>query len=165
MPLFNPGTFAPAGSQATYSKRLMRTSGNITANGTSWANLDTGLDLTLSAAAGHWVEVGVNGLWNNDNVFGCLDAVSLVSGSPVSTWSHGAAEDNAQFGVQGWLGPFVGSAPYYPISGGIPRLLVAGDISNATVTIRFRVRTNTATNKILLATAAQPLVVWARNHG
>ena len=142
------------------SAHARRTSGNLTLNSTSWANLDTGLDLVLPAYAGDVVEVGLTARWNNESVFVGLDAVSLVSGSPVVTWSQNAAEGALALGVGGWEG----WNGYGSVGGSVLKLIAATDLTSGVLTIRFRYRTNTAANKLLYA-STDPLNVFAINHG
>src|SRR5687768_15699053 len=85
----------PAGSFSTVKARLdgavlharfTRTAGNITANSTTWANLNTGMDLTLTTPTGDWADVGVSALWGTEAVFAHMNAVSVVAASPVTSW-------------------------------------------------------------------------------
>lgn len=152
-----PGA-SPFGTSAAYD-RGQRTSGDITCNSTTWANLDNNLDLDLTGAvAGDWVMVGVNFRWNNEAVFAWIDCVTVVGGSPVNSLSgaNGASGE----GVSGWGSV---SASYAMIGGSIAYQLVSGDIeAGGAVKLRFRYRTLTAANKTIRATTDGPLTVWAR---
>lgn len=139
-----------------------RTVGNLTLNGTAWANLDTGLDLVLDAASGDIVIVGMSGRFQSENVAAFLDVASLVSASPVNYWAEDGAENSSSQGVQAWKGP---NGVEVPFGGSIMRTLVSGDIAGGTLTLRFRARTFTASNKVLSASTNIPLDVWAINYG
>jgi hypothetical protein len=132
-----------------------------------WANVDTGLDLTLNASTGDVIEyvpslVGPNGY----NVSVYFDVATIVSGSVVNAFSTEGPQNNALYGVSGWY--FTNSSViniYQTVSGSIFYTLQAGDISSGTVTLRFRYRSDTATNRVIYADTNFPLKVWARNHG
>lgn len=128
-----------------------RTAGNLTINGTSWANLDTGLDLVLTAAAGDEVLISVTGFWGGEAVYAFLDAVSIVSGSPVNSWASNGAPDASGQGVRSWWGK---TGTDWDIGGSISRTLVSGDISGGTVTLRLRTRTFSSANKTFLASTS-----------
>ena len=138
-----------------------RTSGNITANSTSWANVDTGLDLVLTAASGDYIECGFSAFMANQAVNLGIDVASIVSASPVNYISGGGGASD--YGVQAWLAGDTGHAT--AVGGSILYLLVSGDISGGTVTLRLRYRTGTASNRTINATTAQPLHWWAKNIG
>jgi len=140
-----------------------RTAGDLTVNGTSWADLDNGLDLVLAAVvAGDLVQVGLTAIWNSETVTGALDAVSIVSASPVTSWGADAAPNNTYDGVLAWFGQ---ASQIESIGGSVIRAVVSGDLAAGSLTIRFRVRTTTAANKLLFATAVNPICVYAINHG
>jgi hypothetical protein len=141
-----------------------RTSGNITLNSTGWANVDTGLDLTLNAASGDVVEVAISANIQNQAVEAYFDVVTVVAGSPVNSFGRDNSPANppTSYGIMGWLcGPSVAAR----LTGGFFRTLAAGDISAGTVTLRLRYATQTATNRTLDAGTANALHWWARNHG
>ena len=80
---------------------------------------------------------------------GCLDAATIVSGSPVNYVSMGAGGASHQ-GVTGWRG---GNDTSVNLESGtlVFYTVVSGDISAGTVTLRLRYRTTTAANKTLFA--------------
>ncbi len=140
-----------------------RNTGNLTLNSTSWANVDTGLDLTLSASTGDVIEATLSGTWNADAVQCCLDVVTVVSSSPVNSFATGTTVTASTLeGVGAWLG---NNGIQSDISGSFFYTVVAGDISGGNVLLRLRYRTTSAANKALIATANVPFVVFARNHG
>ena len=139
-----------------------RTSGDITANSTSWANVDTGTDLVLSATSGDYLECGFSAFLGNQSVNLGFDVATIVSASPVNYISGGAGGASA-YGVQAWLGGDIGHA--VAVGGSILYLTVSGDISGGTVTLRLRYRTGTAANRTINATTNQPMHFWAKNIG
>lgn len=140
-----------------------RTAGNLSTSSTSWSDLDTGLDLTLTGVkAGDVVEVGVSGLWSNQNVTGYLDVGSLVSGAIVNTWGANGPESGTHQGVQSWLGI---NQVFQNIGSPVFRAVVAGDLDGGTLTLRFRRRNDTSSTKTMFASTDNPLQVWAKNHG
>lgn len=138
-----------------------RTSGNITlAASTAWKNVDTGLDLTLAAEPGDEIEVSLAGAWSNEAVAAVLDVCTLVGGTPVNHFiASGGVGD-----TPGAWGELTGGA-FASITGSVSRVLVAGDISAATVTLRLRARQVAATAKAIQAVAVSPLIFTARNRG
>jgi hypothetical protein len=140
-----------------------RNSGDITITGnTSWANVDTGLDLVLPAFAGDLVQYTINGRWTATGaVEGYLDVGTLVSAAIVSYFG-GAVDPSTGFGCAGWIGPV---STIQPFSGPLYHTLVSGDISSNTVTLRLRYRTASATNKSMTAGTNIPMTVGAVNYG
>ena len=137
-----------------------RTSGSFTLNSTSWANLDTGLDLTLTAASGEIIEVCISARWGSQALIAGLDVVTLVGGSPVNSIS--GANGAAGYGVQSWSAT---SGSEQAVGGAILYTLVSGDISSSTVTLRLRYRTASASNKGLYAESDLPFHWYAKNLG
>jgi hypothetical protein len=139
-----------------------RTSGNFTINAASWTNLDTGMDLTLAAAAGDIVEVGISGLVQAAGADLYLDVVTVVGGTAVNSLGRNAAAASGTNGIVGWRGTAgvfttIGSPYWYK--------LVAGDVSGGNVVLRIRYYTSSAINATLWADTSIPLVFTARNHG
>lgn len=139
-----------------------RTSGNITANSTSWANLDTGLDLALIASVGDVIEVGLSAYYGGaENVSIGLDVVTVVGGSPVTSLS--GADGASDFGVQAWANRVAGITN---IGGTIlGPALTSADISSGTVTLRLRYRTHIGSNKTVSANTNEPFHWYAKNLG
>lgn len=145
--------------------KARRTSGNITLNGTAWANVDTGLDLTLKKVqAGDQLVYGISAFWQNEAIHGFLDVVTLVSGSPLNSFAvQGAVETTPGYKFGGWYG--VASA-YTAMTGTCPPYtVVAGDVVSGAVTLRLRGATLSAGNKVIRATTSEPFDVWAMNLG
>ena len=145
--------------------RAKRTSGSITLSSNSvWANVDTGLDLTLNATTGDVVEYGISGILGAQGVETYFDVVTIVSGNPVNSFCLDTTPANppTSYGIQGWLSfDSIGRA----LSGSFFRTLVAGDISSGTVTLRLRFANSSATTRSFTANTSQPLEVFACNRG
>lgn len=142
--------------------QIRRSTGSYTINGTTWADVDTGLDLVLAASSGDVVEFSLSGLAGSEATDLFLDVVTWVSGAPVTSFATLGAVGAASQGVLAWRG--VGSA-LENLGGNAFVELAAGDISSSTVTLRLRARTNTAVNKTLFGSADVSLLIAARNHG
>jgi hypothetical protein len=162
-PSFLSDITAPAASLPSIVSKKLRNSGNLTINGTNWTTLDSGLDMVLNARAGQWIEVGMSVRWGNEAVDGMLDVFTMVSGSPVNSVTTNAALSNTAFGNSSWRSADATTG----IGGGtMPYLLVAGDISAGTVTLRAYARTGTAANKTIFAVDPRlPLILFARVLG
>lgn len=142
-------------------KTARRTSGDLTLNSTTWADLDNGLDLVLAAREGDSIEVGISAQAAEEALDGYLDVATVVAGSPVNYFgTAGGASDR---GIAAWI--LAVSAVSSP-AGAIHRTLTAGDIDGGTVRLRLRYRTSSASNKTLRASSAiVPLQWYAKNLG
>lgn len=136
--------------------RIVRTAGSYTLNSTSYADIDTGLDLTLTAASGDIVEVTLNGVYGSESVNGFIDVATVVAGSPVNYFGAATTGD----GILGWA-KFAGAVTF-PFGSSMSRTLVAGDVSAGTVKLRLRYKTNTAANLTLFGTSGDPLTFEAK---
>lgn len=151
-----------AGGKVAYSQR---TSGDVNVTSTTYVNFDTTTDLTLTGCyAGDVVEVSVIGEWYAAGAaYGIIDVVSVVSSSPVNSWAFDAAPVDTQYGVNAWIG--------FPSTlsnacGGVMRRITAADLSGTTLTLRVRVRQDTAgQTKTLGANASNSFKFQAKNHG
>jgi hypothetical protein len=142
-------------------KFATRSSGNFSLSNTSYAALDTSLDLTLEAQAGDVIQVGINAVWHSDAaVSGNLDAATLVSAAAV-TWFSSKTAVQKPNGVGGWYG----EASRLAAIGAAPMLtLVAGDITAGLVTVRLFNKVGAAGTRSLFA--SDPIFeVWAKNLG
>ena len=124
-----------------------RTSGDITVNSTTFTNVDTGLDLVMTAAAGDVIEcklMAKGGKSTAGTTYLVFDFQTIVSGSPVnSVTSETTAGTGLTNSFPAWgEGLLVtnnnGSSPNRVFSGSKRYTLQAGDISGGTVTLRLR---------------------------
>lgn len=151
----------PAATTANFV-RNNRASTDIVLNSTTWANVDTALDIVLPAIVGTWVEVGLSCALGTSAVAVSFDAVSLVAGSPVNSLGEAAAPNNSYDGVSGWH--CANTAANIKASGSIIYQAVSGDLSGGNITLRLRYRTGAASNRTLIAHAGFPLTFWARTN-
>lgn len=133
--------------------KATRASTSLTLNSTSVANLDTGLDLVVTAQTGDEIEVGMSGVYGNEDVANQMFVATIVSGSPVNYFGSGSSTPAS---TSAW-GKELNTEDYPPIAGGDRYTVQAGDISGGTVTLRLRYKTGTASNLTLFATAVNPL--------
>ena len=145
--------------------RAKRASTSLTINSTTWANVDTALDLTLNASAGDVIEYCVSGIVGTAAVVNGFDVVTVVSGSPVNSFGLDAAAPTTYAALNSASAWYCQTGVEVTISGSIFRTLAAGDISAGTVTLRLRYVSSAAVNRTLFAVAPAALEVWARNHG
>lgn len=142
------------------------TGGDLTLNGTTWANLDgadaSRFDLVLTdVAVGDLVQIAIGGRVQAENVLQFFDVVS-VGGSGPTTWGTRAAESATSGGFEGWVCPVV---VITALSGGPIKAVVAGDLVGSTLTLRPRHRQSSAGNKTLFANSDHPFWLSARNLG
>lgn len=146
--------------------KARRTAGDLTLNSTSWANVDTGLDLTLDECQeGDEIVYGVSGLLGATALEVKFDAVTVVSGTPTNSFAkRGAVDASPGAHIAAW---YVNDTAKLQHVGGTtpPYTVVAGDLVSGAITFRLRYATYTATNRTLLASASHPLDVWVMNLG
>jgi hypothetical protein len=143
------------------SERKTRTAGDLTLNSTTWADVDTALDITLPARVGDELEASAIGTVGATAVTTIFDVATIVSAAVVNYFTGGGG---ATLVEGSWLIP--ASALSFPIAGvPAPYTVVSGDLSGGTVTCRLRYRTNTATNRTLRATSGHPLRFVLKNLG
>ena len=141
-----------------------RTAGDITLNQTAVTAVNTALDLTIAASAGDLVEVGISGLHNTGAPIVCYEIYTLPSGTPVNPFGAGIAAslaDNKQ-GIAGWE---IQNSGYEQLTGGISKVLAAGDVSGGTTTLRLYYAKVNTTARTLFANADIPLKIWVKNFG
>lgn len=141
-----------------------RTGGDVTCSADAvWADVDTGIDLTITAASGDRVFFGISATCTGTEAVALnLTPMTIVSASPVNDCFSGTTPSDSTSGVPGWR--FVGSQAG-SISGGFIYALQAGDISGGTATFRLRYRTATSTNRVLRADTTLPLYWQVMNIG
>lgn len=133
-----------------------RTSGNQTITSTSWTNVDTGIDITMTEVeSGDWIGITVNGMWGSGDQPGRLDAMVVNSSNYVS---------GAAFGVRSWTGPNNGSPTFEPIGGEIMYQVVGGDISGGSIVLRLRAHIAASGSKVLQSNSNSPLQWFAKNY-
>jgi hypothetical protein len=154
----------PAFQPARDFDHKRRTAGNITTGSTNWADVDTGIDIVLNADTDDVIEVGLSALIGTEAFDIYLDAVTVVSGSPVNSVGAAGAVSTAPppYGVSGWYGwsgeeGAVGCSVLYTV--------VAGDLSSGTVTFRLRYATQSGSSRTLYAQTNNPLAWYAKNLG
>jgi hypothetical protein len=140
-----------------------RTAGDLTLNQTAVTAVNTGLDLTLTAAAGDLIRYGMDGIIGNEAQVVVFDVYTMVSGASVNPFGVGLSALGASQGVPQWQMDNI--AQTFPLALPARRTLVAGDIQGGTVTLRlFYAKPNT-TARTLFASSGLPLRVWAENLG
>jgi hypothetical protein len=152
------GSGVGGGIDGLRETRATRTSGNLSPNSNgAWADLDTGLDLTIAAATSDKLLIGFNTRSGSENVTLYLDVATIVSASPVNYVASGGTVGR---GIGGWIHPPNINAHN---GGPVPYTVQSGDISGGNVVLRLRYSTSSATAKTLVATTSEPMVFWAIN--
>ena len=145
-----------------------RTAGNITLTGTTtWGSLTTigtAADLTLNASNGDVIEGIAMFAVGGESVDVIFDWVTVVSGNATNSFSLNAAVPTVYSDLNRNV-YFKARDTTQEVSGSLFRTLTSGDIVAGTVTVRLRYATATATGRTLLAGAASPFIIAARNHG
>ncbi len=140
-----------------------RASTSLTLNSTTWANLDTALDLVLKAKTNDIVEVHINGLYLGEAVSAFIEASAWDGAALQGAWGSGELTTSTGDGIPSCFATAAVALEVF--SGRWMRRVTALDVAAGLLTIRWRYRTGSAANKTLLATAADPLHVIAVNHG
>jgi hypothetical protein len=140
-----------------------RSSDSIAAASANWANLDTALDLTLTAAAGDVIMCGLATRTSAEAVELHIDVVTVVSGSPVNSFGLRTSAPTGSTLEGIW---YAQASVFANINGGSTLTLGAGDVSGGNVVLRLRYRTASGGTRTVVATsAARPLVFYAVNLG
>jgi hypothetical protein len=157
---WNSLAYHGAGSGTTVQiAKARRTSGDITFNNASWANVDTGLDLVFTGvSAGDDVDYSLNGYASTQAVHLYFDVATIVSGSPVNYLA--TAGGGSDGGNMGWHAP---SGIASPIGGLLAYTVQSGDLSAGVLTLRLRARGSSATNRTISASTTTPLICSARH--
>jgi hypothetical protein len=146
------------GGSAIVADVKRRTAGNVSAN-TSWAAVDTDLDITLPAVVGDLIEVEVSAMWDGASNWGQLQVWTMDGATEVTAFG-GTAN-----GVPGWLGHNIsGNGGITGIGGAVALRLVADDIVAGEVTVRLFFRVNSG-SRTLRGSAGDPIIFMARNLG
>lgn len=149
--IVTPGT--AAGIRIIDIDRAARASTDLTLNSTSVANVDTGLDITLSGVVtGDLARVWASGVYGSQDVTCQMFVATIVSGSPVNYFVSGTS---TPLPIAAW-GKELSTEDFPPFGGGDEYVLQSGDISAGSVTLRLRYKTGTAANLTLFANSAAP---------
>lgn len=145
--------------------KAQRASTDITVNSTTFVNVDTALDLVMTASTGDVIEyyLALKATCATSS-YAVFDVHTIVGGSPVNSLSSGAAAGTTVApGHPAWARSVISPSPGGTYLSGHRRYaLQAGDISSGTVTLRLRVFCGAST--VLLA--SDPcLYVEATNLG
>ena len=128
---------------------------------TTWADLDTSTDITLSGVqVGDVVEAGLSFTASDADPILFLDVVSVVAGAPVNSWGDNGVPSSSRWGAQCW----VTSAGNLGIGGSIPRAVTSNDLVDGVLTLRVRARLNSAGSATVTGGGNTPFTFWARNH-
>lgn len=147
--------------------RTSRTAGNITTSTiAAWANVDTGLDITIPAVAGDVVLIGLSvRLIPGGGIPITFDAVTVVSSSPLNSAGADAVIPASTLfeGVLSWRSSGSGDQGY---GGTVPYTVQAGDIVSGDVLFRLQYRVQSGGGSgLIVAGTDNPLVFWAQNTG
>lgn len=136
--------------------KVMRTTGNLTLNSTTWTNMPgaTTWEGSLAARVGDQVLIALSARQSSEGTYSFLDVATIVAGAVVNTLS-GVAESGTNEGIPGWSG-ITGVASN--VGGAVIYTIQTGDIDPATGLVKFRLRYRTlaASNKTFLADSNRP---------
>lgn len=144
---------------------LVRTSGTLSQNSTTWADVDPSgtssardLDVVIPAAVGDIIYVAptvVVGVQATDLYF---DMATIVTGAVVNTFSGFTTG-----GLGGWFCP---TSVVHTLTGPAHYVVQSGDISGGNVRCRLRYKTGSATNRNVYADSATwPFKIGGGNLG
>lgn len=137
---------------------IARRTAAVSAVGTSWGAFvsDGSWDVTVDAAAGDVIELGLNAVWNPAAVYRNVDIATIVSGSVVNWVSTGTGSHTG--GIDGL---FQGNTnDYMPVSGDTYYTVQSGDVSSGQVTFRVYGKVSSGTLALLSSSTALALF-WA----
>lgn len=138
------------------------TTGSLTLNSTTWANVSGPTDIVLAADAGDVIQVSIACAVGNEATDLYLDVVTIVSAAVTNSFAQQGAVSATSQGIMNWRSiPGTFNSPGGPFW----YKLVSGDISSGNVTLRLRYRTSSATNKTIFAGTDTAFSFFARNHG
>lgn len=152
---------SPRHQRARAFKTLRRTAGNVTITTTA-INVDTALDIALSAQVGDVIEYSVNGrVTPASGSDASFDVATIVSAAPVNYMGAGLSVGG---GVQGWY-MYNTAVSNLSLTGSAWYTIVIGDLASGIVTLRLRGIGGGTGAHVLQATAASPFMVCAKNLG
>lgn len=134
-----------------------RTAGDLTGlTSSSYANVDTAIDLVVVAAPNDILEIGLQGRSDNTGYL-VLNGHTWVSGAAVNS-IYGATVTGD--GPPSWG---IGGNGVVNLAGGCLYAVQSGDVSGGTVTLRLRYKTNGT--RTIYSNTNSPLQWWAKNLG
>lgn len=154
---------AAGGTQPKVINRLGSGDVSITATTNVFASNIAGLgDITLAAASGDYIAVGVSALCPNSTAQSLkMDVCTVVSAAAVNFFSNGTGT-GATNGVPAWY--MTASLSAAKAGGVILYQAQSGDISGGNIVLRL-ICFGTGTRIIGASTATSPLEFWAQNLG
>jgi hypothetical protein len=129
----------PRHQRARDFKFIDRRAGNLTTTSTTYVDLSTPLDLTLTAQTGDTIEYGLNASVQNTgsgNVIS-IEVFSLVSAAVVNGFS-GVTDGS-------WRTNNFNAATFLLVAGSVLYNVVSGDLSAGTITARLQWKTSAGT--------------------
>lgn len=138
---------------------VTRTAGNLSGTtGATFVELSSALRLTIPAAVGDIISMGINGSVTSGNRAYALDPATIVSGSIVNRFANGSG------GVSGWQ---VNASTTRFITGQYLYVVQSGDLSggNVTVSVSNANATTGGTAATINASSNNPLQVILLNYG
>lgn len=164
--------YSAAESNSRYASRLSLsgkysridyTSAIAAVTSTTWVDLDTATDITLTGVtAGDVIEVGLAFTASDASPILFLDCVSWVSGAAVNSWGTPASGiSDTRWGVQSW----VAGVADVGLGGVVARAVASGDLASGSLTLRLRARLNGAGSSAVRSGGNSPFTFWAKNCG
>lgn len=153
------------GSGSVVMDSNIKTDGDVALTSSGWQNFDTGTDITLAAASGDWVEVGLSLLASAVNNTLAWDVVTVVSAAPVTSLAGKiAVASRPANGAMVWYCPNSSGTTGInrPQGGSIMYQLGAGDVSGGNVLLRVQVNPINTTSRTVSANTNTPFEFWAK---
>lgn len=151
------GTSGPA----VAPKSVVRTSGGITLNSTTWTLLAPEFEVIIAAAVGDVLEVGMNGRHEASTIWGHFDVFTYVGGAALNALSGATWTATTGEGMSGWEA--LGSNQYQPFGGSGQYTVKAADVVNGVVTLRVMGRCGAAGSRALAGAPGLPLQFYVTN--
>lgn len=138
---------------------VKKTAGDYTSlTSSTWANVDTSLDLVVAARAGDYIFVSLSALHGSAAQQHFIDCAIIVAGAVQHSVGSGEITTTTGEGIMGW-GKESGTLSWVQGAATVPYLVQSNDVVNGTVTLRLRYRASGAVT--LYASAGNPLFFWA----
>lgn len=133
-----------------------RTSGDVTVSSTSWAAVDTGLDIAIPASIGDVLELTISALFSNASPTANNDVGIVVSGS-VASRASGSSNGVGSWNVRG--------SNYFSAGGAFFYTVQSGDLASGEITLRWLAKLETSGSRTLYASSTAPAQFSALNRG